>query len=218
VKKTDFLKCKNWMKYEPYLLSGEWHVHTNYTDGNNSVAEYCEQAIKSRVPLVVFSEHVRRNLDYNFHSLLEEIEVTQKKYPELIILSGCEVKVLETGGLDVSDEVLKQSEIVLMAFHSFPVDEQRYYSALKTALTNPNVDIWAHPGLFLARNGLRLNRSQIGEISSIAFQNNVLIELNAKYNMPPREWINIWKGTVRFVRGSDIHGLRDFERGSWNAI
>lgn len=205
------LRYKNWMKYEPYLLSGEWHVHTSYTDGENSVNEYCEKAIESGIPLIVFSEHVRRSLDYDFYALLKEIKLAQRKYPELIILPGCETKVLDTGELDVSDEILGQCEIVLMAFHSFPVDVSQYYDALRIALANPKVDVWAHPGYFLAKNGLTVGKSQIEEISSIACQHNVLIELNTRYNMPPKEWLDILSSKAKFVKGNDIHSLSDFK-------
>lgn len=210
------LRYKNWMKYKPYLLSGEWHIHTNYTDGSNSVNEYCKEALKLGIPLIVFSDHVRRKLDYDFHALLSEIELAQKKYPELIILSGCEAKVLENGKLDVSDEILRRCEIVLMAFHSFPARAHHYYNAVKIALTNPMVDIWAHPGLFLIRNNLELEGHQIEEILEIAYINDVLIELNSKYNVPLKEWRGILTGKLKFVKGNDIHSLKDLQRQSWN--
>ncbi len=200
------------MKHEHYLLTGEWHIHTNYTDGNNSVDEHCKEALNRGIPLVVFSEHVRRELDYDFYALLGEIELARRKYPELIILSGCEAKVLENGELDAPNDISDLSEIVLMAFHSFPADEDRYYNALKIALTNPKVDIWAHPGLFLMKNNIRLTRSQIENILEVTYQNNVLIEISTKYNMPPKEWMNIKKGKIRFVRGDDVHSLEDWNR------
>lgn len=134
MKGRDSSKYKNWMKYADYLRTGQWHIHTNYTDGENSVDDCCQQAIASKIPLVVFSEHVTRNLDYDFKALQREIELARQKYPGLIILSGCEAKVLETGELDVTQEVLDLSEIVLMAFHSFPADGYLYYQALKSHL------------------------------------------------------------------------------------
>lgn len=207
------LKSKNWVKYKSYLLTGEWHIHTNYTDGHNSVDDYCRQALKLGIPLVVFSEHVRQRIDYDFNALLGEIELARSRYPELAILSGCEAKVLENGKLDVSDEILEQCEIVLMAFHSFPIDAGKYYDALRIALASPKVDIWAHPGLFLIKNDLTLSNSQIEEVANIARRNSVLIELNARYDMPPKEWLDKLKGRVGFVRGSDIHSLSDFKKG-----
>jgi DNA polymerase (family 10)/putative hydrolase len=211
------LRYKNWMKYKPYLLSGEWHIHTSYTDGNNSINEYCREALKRGIPLLVFSEHVRRTLDYDFKKFLEDIELARREYPELIILAGCEAKVLETGELDVSGEIVEQCEVVLMAFHSFPANLDKYYEALITVLTNPIVDIWAHPGFFLSRNNLKLMRNQLEQITEIVSKKNILIELNSKYNMPPKEWLDMLKGKVNFVRGNDIHSLEDFKR-SWKII
>ena len=216
MKGRDSSKYKNWMKYADYLRTGQWHIHTNYTDGENSVDDCCQQAIASKIPLVVFSEHVRRNLDYDFNALQREIELARQKYPGLIILSGCEAKVLVTGELDVTQEVLDLSEIVLMAFHSFPADGYLYYQALKVALTNPKVDIWAHPGLFLVRNNIMIEMDFLKEIFEIAARYNVLIELNARYNMPPNEWMSILRGKIDLVRGDDIHSLEDFRRASRN--
>ena len=33
-------------EYSQYLLSGEWHIHTNYSDGENSVDDYCKRAVE----------------------------------------------------------------------------------------------------------------------------------------------------------------------------
>ena len=212
LKKISSSISKGWTKYSEYLLSGEWHVHTNYTDGQNTINEYCQRASALEIPLIVFGEHVRRELDYDFHAMSKEIDLARSKYPGLVILQGCEVKVLETGELDVSEEISSLCEIVLMAFHSFPKDIRRYYEALRIALANPKVDIWAHPGLFLKRNDFTLAVHQLEEIFEIAHQNNVLIEVNAKYNLPPKEWIDLSEDKVKFVRGSDVHDLRDLKR------
>jgi len=202
---------KAWQRYAVYLLTGEWHIHTNYTDGENSVEEYCQKAVEMGVPLLVFSEHVRRSLDYDFHAFLGEVEAAKKKYPKLIILTGCEAKVLESGELDAAHETLSQCEIVLMAFHSFPRDTNKYLAALKVALANPLVSMWAHPGLFLARNNMVLGKAEIEEITDIACRNDVLIETNAKHEMPPHEWVQLMAGRCTFVRGSDVHSLNDLQ-------
>ena len=46
---------KTWKKYIDYLLVGEWHIHTSYTDGKNSVFEYCEKAIEVDIPLLALT-------------------------------------------------------------------------------------------------------------------------------------------------------------------
>ncbi len=203
---------KNWKKYEKYLISGQWHVHTNYVDGENTVDEYCKRTVKLRIPLIAFTEHVRKKLTYRYHDLVGEILTAREDYPELIILTGCEAKVLEDGSLDVSEDVLRQSEIVLMAFHSFPADKDKYVEALKTALSNPKVDIWAHPGLFLRNKNFSLRDEEVEDILEKASRENVLIEFNEKYQLPVRSWVEIGKKKgIKFVRGSDVHKIRDLK-------
>jgi len=201
---------KNWMGYADYLMRGEWHIHTSYTDGENSVDEYCRKAVLIGVPLLVFSEHVRIKMDYDFYKLLNEIEIARGEYPELVILPGCEAKVLSNGSLDVSEDVLDACEIVLMAFHSFPADVDMYLAALEIALANPRVDIWAHPGLFLVRNNIVLDVDRIAHILELAVDNDVLIEINKRYNLPLKEWLYALVEGVMFVRGGDVHRVEDF--------
>ena len=203
---------KNWMKYENYLLTGEWHIHTNYTDGKNSVDEYCKRAVALGIPLIAFTEHVRKELTYNYQNLEAEIITARENYPNLIILTGCEAKVLEGGSLDVSEEVLKQSEIVLMAFHSFLASKDKYVEALKVALSDPGVDIWAHPGLFLRNFGLTLKEEEVVAIHEIASRENVLIERNDKYCLPCKDWVEIGKRKgVKFVHGGDVHSVKELK-------
>ena len=62
---------KKWRKYQSYLTSGDWHIHTNYTDGENSIEDYCERALKNGLELIAFTEHVRRDLDYAFGQFID---------------------------------------------------------------------------------------------------------------------------------------------------
>ena len=65
---------KVYEKYTNYLLKGEWHIHTSWTDGNNTIFDYCEKAIQEGIPLVAFTEHVSKSPDYDFRLFLNEIE------------------------------------------------------------------------------------------------------------------------------------------------
>ena len=202
---------KRWHKYEQYLQKGDWHVHTNYTDGKNTVFEYCEQAERNGLGLIAFTEHVRRNLDYNFDDFLADIYAAKDKF-DLDVLAGCEAKVLDgEGTLDVSDDVLKECEIVLGAFHRFePVEKDAYLMALKSMLSNPDVDIWAHPTLFAKKNKFALSANDIHSILDLSLEYNVLIEKNMKYNVPDKKFIKVASNIgCKFVNGSDAHRLNE---------
>jgi len=196
---------KIWQKYVDLLLKGEWHIHTNYTDGASTVMEYCRQAELLEIPLIAFTEHVRRNLNYDFGQFLADIEVARDEF-DLVILSGCEAKVLPGGILDVGSEILKEVDYPIFAFHSFPVDQEQYLLSLKAVLNDRYVSAWAHPGLFMFKNNMVLPEEDLSDILRIMKERDILLEINAKYRLPPQEWISLAEGFgVKTVRGSDVH-------------
>jgi len=200
---------KVWKKYKDYLLTGEWHIHTKYTDGENTIFEICETAKELGIPLLAFTEHVRKNLTYDFNEFLGEVERAKDEFPEIVILSGVEAKVLPNGDLDVDKDILREVDYPIFAFHSFPKDLKLYINALKRALTNRYINAWAHPGLFLVKNNFELPKDIVVEIFKIMNKNDILLEINAKYDLPKRDWIDLaLKHNVQIVRGSDIHNIK----------
>lgn len=207
----DISVYKNWMKYRQYLLDGQWHVHTNYTDGKNSVFELCQEFKNLGIPLVAFTEHVRKELTYDFNQFLEDIEKAREEF-DLIILSGCEAKVLPSGELDVEDGILRNVDYPIFAFHSFPEDIDLYTKCLKSVLKNKYVNTWAHPGAFLLRKGLELPEKELIKIFKLMGEQDVLLEINRKYSVPSEKWISMARRyNVRMVKGSDVHSIEDLE-------
>ena len=192
------------------LKYGDVHVHTDYTDGKNTIREYCQKALQNNIEAIAFTEHVRRNLKYNFDNFLLDIERARREFPQLVMSSGCEVKVLNTKGeLDVTESVLKQCEIVVGVFHSFKHQDKRsYLAALKAMLRNSIVDIWGHPTLFLNKNQIKLAEDEIKGIIDICVEEDVFIERNLKYDLPDANFMELAvKRGAKFVIGSDAHSI-----------
>jgi histidinol phosphatase-like PHP family hydrolase len=201
---------KKWQKYSKYLETGDWHCHTKYTDGRNTVLEMCRQARKNGLKLLAFTDHVRKKLPYNFDDLVKDVEIASKKRPGLKIIVGCETKVLdEEGNLDVSQDVLDKCEIVLATFHSFPnSDKKELESALKSMLKRPEVDIWTHPITFFQK--CPMCEREVNEIIRMCSKHNVLIEDNIKPRYRSPRLIEMCrKMGARTVIGSDAHGIED---------
>lgn len=202
---------KRWEKYERYLQKGDWHVHTNYTDGKNSIFDCCEQAEKNRLELIAFTEHVRKILDYDFNDFMSDVYSAKDKF-DLEVIGGCETKVLDSdGNLDVSEDILKQCEIVLGVFHTFePVEKNTYLMALRKTLTNPEVDIWAHPTLWTKKHNISLDLSEICNVLKLSSKSNVLIEKNLKYGIPDQTFLKIASNSgCKTVIGSDAHNINE---------
>jgi DNA polymerase (family 10)/putative hydrolase len=205
---------KNWERYQEYLERGDFHVHTNYTEGSSTVSEMCEQAIMNNLSLIAFTEHVRKNLSYDFDSLLKEIKRARKLYPKLRILSGCEAAVRDReGSIDVSQEVLDKSDIVVASFHSFPYGrKQDFLKALHKMLRNPRVDIWGHPITFL-RN-INPTPSEIQDIIRSCIENKVLIERSlSPIYLTPSEFLRLAQSLgATIVTNSDAHSREDLKK------
>jgi putative hydrolase len=205
---------KNWEKYRQYLEKGDFHVHTSYTDGSNTVFELCEQAIRNSLSLICFSEHVRKELYYDYNALLADIDKARQLYPRLKILPGCEAKVLDRSGeLDVSRDVLEKAEIVIASFHDFPHGRREdFLHAIHGALKHPRVDIWGHPQTFL-RN-LDLSDQELRGIIGECIKRRVLVEnsLAEVYQTPPRFLRLCRELGATITTNSDAHDIYSLKR------
>ena len=198
------------------LLKGKYisHIHTNYTDGNNTVDDYCRWAEIHRYKGVVFTEHVRKDLDYDFGKFAKEVEEARQKFPTLEIWLGVEAKILPNGDLDIP-EFLPGLQVVCIACHSFPVDVSLYQKTLKRVFKDSRwkgyVRIWAHPGEFLQKhNLLEQEEKLLEELAEAAVKEGIFIEKNFKYKLPPIQIIsNIPEENM--TTGSDAHSLTDLE-------
>jgi len=202
---------KAWQRYERHLLSGEWHIHTSRTDGNNRVAKYCEIASEYLIPLLAFTEHVSIELTYDFNEFLEEIDAARSQY-DLIILSGCEAKVLPDGSLNAPDCVIEEVDYPIFSFHGFPGDLDLYLDCLKSVFQDKRVNTWAHPGHFLARQKMEIDSDALKDIMKQMMHNNILLEVNRKYNLPEKGWVEEAERIgLMIVRGSDVHSIEELE-------
>lgn len=207
----EVLTLKRFWEAEERLLPGDWHLHTSYTDGADTVDNYCQRAVSQGLKLLAFTEHVRKNLSYSYPDLLADITRARKEF-NLKLLAGCEAKVLDTdGSLDVAEEVIKRCDIVTAVFHSFAkTDKESYLQALKAMLKNRYVHIWGHPTLFTRLNHIHLEEAEMNSIIELCLENQVLIERNLKYRSPDEDFIKlaVSKG-AQFVIGSDAHSASE---------
>jgi DNA polymerase (family 10)/putative hydrolase len=204
---------KRWQAYSKDLLVGDWQIHSTWSDGKNSILDYCEEARRQGLSLIAFTEHVRRELKYDFSVYVREVDNARSLFPDLKILAGCEAKVLNVQGeLDAPETILKECDMVLGAFHSFDPPE-RYLEALEAMLSNPWVDIWAHPTLYAHKHGIHLDEQEEERLVRLCMEKQVVIEFNGKYGLPDpslREKVRALRAL--YVYGSDAHSVDELGR------
>jgi histidinol phosphatase-like PHP family hydrolase len=200
---------KNAIKSENYIF----HIHTNYTDGKSSVIDYFEFAFKNNNKVIIFTEHVRKNLGYDFDGFVKEIKEANEFYPQISVFIGCEAKLLPGGDLDIPLEILANVDVICFACHSFPKDLELYKFSLRKLFLDDkwrnHIRVWVHPGRFLKKlQILDRNLYILQELIEFAISEGVFIEKNLREKLPPIEIIkNIPNDNI--ILGYDAHSINE---------
>ncbi len=207
---------RRWERYSDFLDSGCWHVHTAYTDGSASVLEMCKRASDKGYPLIAIAEHTRREMDYRWESLREEVEKAKELLPDMRILLGCEASVMDRGGsIGVPDEVVRDCDIVYFSYHSFPFVPMQtdvlgsYLDSVLNVLSRNDVDVWGHPTSMLIRRGFELSEGELERIGKALKASGVLVERSMRYPMQKGFSDMLDRHGVPSVRGFDAHKTVD---------
>ena len=105
-------------------IKGDLHAHTTATDGHNSLAEMAQAAQDSGLEYLAITEHSKRltvahGLDETrLAAQIEEIDKLNAQLKGFTLLKGIEVDILESGELDLSDDILAKLDLVIGAVHS----------------------------------------------------------------------------------------------------
>ncbi len=133
-------------------LQGDLHVHTNASDGADSLPEMAAAARARGLRYIAITDHskhlgVTHGLDPGrLARQMDAIDALNAQRPGLTVLKGVEVDILENGGLALSDALLARLDVVVVAVHSaFALSEQKQTARILRALDRPHVSILAHP-------------------------------------------------------------------------
>ncbi|MCX7858193.1 MAG: DNA polymerase/3'-5' exonuclease PolX [Deltaproteobacteria bacterium] len=166
-------------------IRGALHVHTNFSDGLDSLKILIDFSKGLGLEYIGISDHSRsayyarglkiENLKRQW-ALIDEINRSEDSF---FVFKGIESDILPDGSLDYPDDVLKQFDFVIASIHShFNLSKKEQMERIIKALKNPYVTIFGHPTgrLLLYRDGYSLDMEEIIEIS---INNGIVIELNA---------------------------------------
>jgi len=205
---------KRWESLRQHIRTGEWHAHTNYTDGYNTVMEMCSQAKENGLTLIAITEHVRKETMYEWDSLKKEVEEARKRLPKIRILLGCEAKVLGTdGGLDITPELRSECDLLVGVFHGFPTNEKTsLLQAARNMLKDPLLDVFGHPMTLLNMSDPPLTEREILSLMEDCKKNGVLVEISSRYPSSPELTTAIEKSGAPTVPGSDAHRTSEIRK------
>ncbi len=133
-------------------LKGDLHVHTNASDGNDSLKKMIAAAQARGLEYIAITDHskhvgVTHGLDAERLSRqMDTIDALNERLSGFAVLKGAEVDILPDGSLALSDNVLRRLDVVVIAVHTqFGLSEAKQTDRVLRALERPCVSILAHP-------------------------------------------------------------------------
>lgn len=210
-------------------IKGDLHIHSNWSDGLNSIEEIAIKARDKGYEYIAITDHskslkVAHGLDEErLFKQMEQIKKLNNEIKGIRILSGIEVDILSNDLLDFDDDVLKELDIVIASIHSgFSQEKEKLTRRVLKAIYNPYVNIIAHPtGRMLAKR--EPYEIDVDAILKAAAETNTVLEINSS---PDRLDLNdelarkAKEMGVKIVINTDTHeleGLNDIKYGVWVA-
>jgi DNA polymerase (family 10) len=201
---------------EPSQIKGDMHVHSDWSDGRNSIeeiAEACKTLGYKYVGIADHSQSLTVAHGLSEERLAEQIKLIRKinkKLKGFRVLAGTEVDIRSDGTLDFPDELLAELDFVIAAIHSgFKQSRKRLTARVRSAMQNRHVSILAHPSgrLIGRREPLDLN---MVEILEMAKETGTAVELNAHDVRLDLKDVHLRKAKelgVKVAIGTDAHDI-----------
>lgn len=206
-------------------VRGIFHVHTNFSDGGESLENMAQAAKKMGLAYIGISDHSRSAAyagglkEDDIKRQHELIDKLNEKLKPFYIFKGSESDILTDGSLDYDEKTLKRFDFVIAAVHSnFNMSADEMTARLKKALENIYTTMLAHPTgrLLLSREPYAVNME---EVIDTAAKFGKAIELNANTHRLDLDWrhcIYSKRKGVKISINPDAHqiaGLRDIGFG-----
>lgn len=166
-------------------IRGIFHVHTDFSDGVDSLERMVEAAQKFGFSYIGVSDHSKTAYyagGLKHDAILrqwEMIDTLNKKNSTFRIFKGIESDILSDGSLDYDDSILEGFDFVIASVHSgFTMKKDDMEERILKAMKNPYTTILGHPTgrLLLSRDGYQVDMMRIIDCAA---QNHVILELNA---------------------------------------
>ena len=195
-------------------IRGDLHVHSNWSDGVNTIEELAQAAIVQGYEYIAITDHtqglgVAHGLDEaRFAQRQREIDALNERFAPFRILSGAEVEIRADGRLDLDDETLARLDVVVAAVHTgLRGEADRVTARVVQAIQHPHVDVLAHPtGRIIGeRAAMELD---FDAVLDAAAEHHVALEINATPNRLDLDGEHARRAIERGVRltiGTDAH-------------
>jgi DNA polymerase (family 10) len=164
-------------------VRGDLHLHTDWSDGNNTIAEMIAGAAEFGHDYVAITDHATGpgmigGVGIDDDEIREQIDAVEDAAAEadIEVFTGVEANIATDGSVSVADDVLADLDVVVASPHAGLDGDGT--DRLIVAAEHPHVDIIGHPtGRYLNRRpGLSV---EFDRLATAAAEAGTALEINA---------------------------------------
>jgi DNA polymerase (family X) len=197
-------------------IRGDLQMHTDASDGKGTMAEMVEAARSLGYAYIAITDHSKRmsmaglQID-ELRAQWKQIDTLNSRLRGFRVLKSVEMDILESGKLDLPDDVLAEADYVVATIHyGLKQSEQQLTERLLRAIENRWVDAIGHP------TGRRLPSRpsyplDFDVVATAAARAKCLLEINGseRLDLPDTLAAAAKVHGVRFVLSTDAHIPRE---------
>jgi DNA polymerase (family 10) len=197
-------------------VRGDLQMHTDASDGKATLAEMVAAARSLGYAYIAITDHSPRTsmagqTPAELRAQWKEIDRLNKGLRGFRILKSVEMDILESGKLDLPDDVLAEADYVVATIHyGLKQSERQLTDRLLGAIQNPWVDAIGHPTgrIVPVRPSYPLD---FDVVAKAAAQAGCLLEVNGseRMDLPDTLAAAAKSHGVRFVLSTDAHNTRE---------
>jgi DNA polymerase (family 10) len=207
-------------------IRGDLHMHTDATDGRDSIRQMAEAALARGLSYIAITDHSKnlamtnglddaRALAHVKRIREVDAELVEEYEGHIRVLPGIEVDILGDGALDLDDSTLAQMDVVVASVHShFAQPMEEMTARVLRAMENPHLRILGHPTgrKVLNREAYAIN---IDSILKRAAELGVAVEHNASPARADLNDLNLRLAKqhgCKIVVDTDAHATEEFDQ------
>ncbi len=210
-------------------IRGDLHVHSDFSDGSDSMEEMIAAAKRAGLQYLAITDHASvmgmvrgiktergqgQGRGRGVAEYVKRVRAAAKKVQGIHVLAGAEVDVLADGSLYLSDEELKQLDWVIGSIHlNFKQTKEQATKRLLKAMENPYLRCIGHPTTRLIgeRGGMEFDWDTLFKNAK---QRGIAFELNASWMRLDLDDVRCRQAKdagVKLCINSDSHDPQGFE-------
>jgi len=198
-------------------VRGDLHLHTNWSDGRDSISEVVAAAMSRGYEFVAVTDHSQSLKITNGltpERLTKQISAVRKAEVEaggkISVLAGSEVDIKPDGSLDYPSSLLKDLDIVIGSVHSrFKMDKKEMTERIIKAVASGMIDILGHPsGRIIGQR--KPYEFDIEAVLDSARDSKVCMEINSfpdRLDLSDRDCRLAKQSRVKVAVGTDSHSV-----------